>query len=470
MARKLVISEEFFNSLNNEKNKEVLKNNGYNTPQSFINGIILKLKDEFSFIELNENDYRFPTLNEINKISQYSAFIDLDGDNYLYNDIFVFFTPILSKSGNVIVEQSLMPTICSQMENDISFLLNPKIKKIVILTSQINSNNSVSVNRKAPVGYNAMQRDINSLNTLNFDVVSMFKINNISTDTKFNSLVEYIDICEFLQRKNLANSQYPLLQIKGNVLYGDCESSQWQGEFPKSFCFKFLTSILVGGNDYKYNVSKIQKVIGNKKDRQFENLKKFVDYANQNIVKQLHYVTPNDDDIVESDEDVKNIYDIHRMPEKAFDSSNGRKRYKTQKKIKDKVLEDAKYLCNCHDLKHFYFESVELHNFVEGHHIVPMNRQDEYYFGKNINLDIHQNIAALCPNCHSQIHFGSRQARLKMLSELYVRNKAQLLTFDPTLTLSALASYYNIGLEKKEEADWIKRATKIVDDKSKKLI
>lgn len=465
MGQKLVISEDFFKSLSFDKNEEVLKNNGYNSPESFIKGIISNLNDEFSFIELESNGYRFPNSDELSKISQYSAFIDLSGDTSLYNDIFIFFTPILSKSGNVIIEQSLMPTICKQMENDISFLLNQKIKKIVMLTSQINLNNSVSVNKKAPVGYNALQRDINSLNTLNFDVISLFKINNISTDTKFNSLVEYIEICEFLQRKNLANSQYRLLQVKGNTLFGGCEPSQWKGEFPKSFCFKFLTAILVGGNDYKYNVSNIEKIIGNKKDKQFKNLKNFVNYANQNIVKQLHYVTPIDDDIVESDEGVKNIYDIQRMPEKAFDSSNGRKRYKTQKKIKDTVLEDANYLCNCHDLKHFYFESTELHNFVEGHHIVPMNRQDEYYFGKNVNLDIPQNIVALCPNCHSQIHFGSRHARLQILSEIFIRNKAQLLTFDSTLTLSLLASYYNIGLEIEEEKDWLKRATKIVDDK-----
>ena len=72
---------------------------------------------------------------------------------------------------------------------------------------------------------------------------------------------------------------------------------------------------------------------------------------------------------------------------------------------------------------------------------------------------------ALCPNCHCQIHLGSRQARLKILSELFVRNKAKLLTLNPNLTLSILASYYNIGLEEEEERDWLKRAEKIVTEK-----
>ena len=178
---------------------------------------------------------------------------------------------------------------------------------------------------------------------------------------------------------------------------------------------------------------------------------------------------PVDEDIIESDDDLEDIADVHRKPEKGIDGT-GRKRFKTQKKIRDSVLENANYLCDCHDKKHFYFESTDLHNYVEGHHIVPMNRQEEYYFDKDINLDIPNNIVPLCPNCHCQIHLGSRQSRIKILSELYVRNKAKLLSFNPDLTLSILASYYNIGMENEEEKDWIKRAEKIVSDKNSKII
>ena len=98
-----------------------------------------------------------------------------------------------------------------------------------------------------------------------------------------------------------------------------------------------------------------------------------------------------------------------------------------------------------------------------------MNRQQEYYFDSSINLDIPNNIVPLCPNCHSQIHLGSRQARLKIISELYVRNKAKLLSFSPNLTLAILASYYNIGLEKEEELYWIKKAEKVIEERIKSL-
>ena len=91
------------------------------------------------------------------------------------------------------------------------------------------------------------------------------------------------------------------------------------------------------------------------------------------------------------------------------------------------------------------------------------------YFDSSINLDIPNNIVPLCPNCHSQIHLGSRQARLKIISELYVRNKAKLLSINPNLTLSILASYYNIGLENEEEKNLIKKAEKTIEEKMNSL-
>lgn len=60
-----------------------------------------------------------------------------------------------------------MPTICSQMEENITFLLDEKYKKIALLTSKINSNNKVDID------YNKIQMDVNSLNTLNFDVIPL---------------------------------------------------------------------------------------------------------------------------------------------------------------------------------------------------------------------------------------------------------------------------------------------------------
>ncbi len=453
MKQTLVIQEAFYNSV--LKNIDVLKSKGYATAQSFFDGIIEKLNDEFNYLEIS--DCKFSTAEDRKLLSQYCAYIK--GDDLPYEKIFVFFTPILSKQGNVVIEQSLMPTICAQMNADITFLFNQNYKKIVLLTSKINANNEVSLS------YNTLQLDINCLNTMNFDVIPFFAVKNLSTDTRFNSLAEYLEMSNFLQRKVTSNSQFPLMKLKesDNTLYGQCEKEQLKGEFHKSFCFKFLTAIFIGGNDYKYNIDGVLDKLSSL-DNQFKNLKGFVSYANKNLLKSPNDLTRIDRDIIVSDDDVQNMNDIHRKPERGVDAK-GRRRFKTQRKIRDSVLNKAHYTCDCDDNKHFYFESTDLHNYVEGHHIIPMNRQEEYYFDYNINLDVPNNIVALCPNCHSQIHFGSRKARLKILSELYVRDKAKLLVLNQSLTLAILASYYNIGLETEEEGEWLRRAEKIVVDK-----
>ena len=443
MGQILVIKEEYFKSLNSRNNAVILKSKGYDSPDKFLNAIISRLNEEFNFLEIT--NYRFCLSKEERSLySQYGAFVE--GDNLPFEKVVVFFTPIDSKLGNVIIEQSLMPTICNQMKKDLTFLLNNNYKKIALLTSQINLKNEV------PITYNKLQMDVNSLNTLNIDVIPFFPIKNLSTDTKFNSLIEYLDMSNYLQKKSSSNKQFEYLKIVEDTLYGQCEISQLQGEFLKSYCFRFLTAIFSGGNDYKYDISAITNNLY-KLDNQFANLEKFINFANSSILKQTHTVIPVDEDIIESDDDLEDIADVHRKPEKGIDGT-GRKRFKTQKKIRDSVLENANYLCDCHDKKHFYFESTDLHN----------------YFDKDINLDIPNNIVPLCPNCHCQIHLGSRQSRIKILSELYVRNKAKLLSFNPDLTLSILASYYNIGMENEEEKDWIKRAEKIVSDKNSKII
>jgi hypothetical protein len=455
MGQTLVVHEKFFNALN--KNIAILKSHNYETPEEFLNAVIKRLNDEFSYLEIN--NYRFQTDKEKKLYSQYSAFVD--GELVPYKEVVVFFTPIDSKMGDVIIEQSLMPAICKKMEKDIAFLTDERYKKIVLLTSKINAENEV------PATYNKMQMDVNSLNTFEFDVIPFFPIKNLSTDTKFNSLSEYLDMSDFLQQKSSVNAQVKYLTIDKDVLYGDCDVNQWKGEFPKSFCFRFISAIFSGGNIYKYNVDCVVNKLS-RIDNQLANLKKFIDYINNSVIQQVYSVTPVDDNVIECDEDIDDITDIHRKPERGIDNK-GRKRFKTQKRIRDSVLEKAEYLCDCNDKKHFYFESVDLHRYVEGHHIIPMNRQEEYYFGKQINLDIPNNIIPLCPNCHCQIHLGSRQARIKIISEIFVRNKAKLLSIDPDLTLSLLSTYYNIGMLEEEETDWMRKAEKIVDEKTKNI-
>ena len=352
MSQILVIQKSFYDYLNKEKNIKIINSLGIASAHDFLMKIIYKLNDEYSFLKIET----YKQINEKKGFSQYSGFVE--GNNFHYEKIIIFFTPIDSKLGDVIIEQSLMPTICLQMEENISFLLEEKYKKIVLLTSKINLNNKVDIN------YNKMQMDVNSLNTLNFDVIPFFQITNLSTDTKFNTLTEYLEMSDFLQKKSKANSQVKYLSLENNVLYGNCDIKQLEGQFIKSFCFRFLTAIFAGGNNFKYDISKIITKM-NRLDNQFDNLNKFIKFANSSLIKHVPTIGPIDNDIIESDDDLEDINDIHRKPEKGIDN-NGRKRFKTNKKIRDDVLEKANYLCNCNDSKHFILNQLNLTIMLKG--------------------------------------------------------------------------------------------------------
>ncbi len=440
MGQILFIKESFLNTI--KYNLQIIKEQGYDTPDKFLFSIIEKLNDEYDFFEIESYEICDKD-KRCSQYSQYGAFVD--GDNLPYDKVVIFFTPLDTKIGNVIIEQSLMPTIYMQMKCDLNFLLDNKYKKIAVLTSQINQTNT------APIIYNKLQMDVNSLNTLNIDVIPFFQIKNLSTDTKFNSLDEYLDMSTYLQEKIKANSQFQYLTVDNNILYGNFEQEHVKGEFIKSFCFRFLTAMFAGKNSYIYNIDFIK----NKLERlgnHLTNLDKFIQYINNNSVFTYNEMTATvDNDIVVMDEDIEeeNINDINRVPTKAVDMS-GRRRFKVQKRIKDIVLQESKYLCNCHDDTHVYFEAINNNNYLEGHHLIPMNRQEEYYIDKKINLDNKFNLIPLCPHCHSQIHFGSRNARLEIIVKLFILNENKLKKMNKKITIQLLASYYNIGLNEKE--------------------
>lgn len=446
MNNTLVINRRFYDSVNTNENLGVIRSFGYHSVDDFFTSICEMLNQEYDFVKLK--DYRFLTNKESKKYNMFSGFVDGDVDPY--KQVVFSFTPISTKLGNTNIVQELMPMIANQMKTNINFLIDDKIKKICILTSRFNLKNTISKE------YNTLQMNVNSLNTINFDVIQFLKVKHLSPDTMFNSLEEYLEMAKFLQRKNLSNTQYEYFKLKDGVLYGDALESQIKGQWQKTFVFKYLTAIFSGKKRYKYNIDRVMKHV--KVDNQLQNLEKFIEFVNNSDIDFTMTTEIPIDDVVDSNDDIENTDDVKRSPNKSI-GKTGRQRFRTQRKIRDLVLQEHNYLCNCHDLKHFYFESSDtFNNYVEGHHMIPMNRQSEYWDDKEINLDVESNIVPLCPTCHAQIHLGSRRAKLDILTEIYVRDEIRIKRVDDEIDLIKLASYYNIGLEKEEERYLLSRA------------
>ena len=78
-------------------------------------------------------------------------------------------------------------------------------------------------------------------------------------------------------------------------------------------------------------------------------------------------------------------------------------------------------------------------HYVEAHHLVPIAKQTEL----GVNLDIPQNIIALCPNCHRAVHHAEKASRLKILQILYSMRNSKLQSAGIKISLIELAKMYN---------------------------
>lgn len=452
MSQVLVISKKYYEKINNQENIEIINKQGYSSADDLIWGIIKKLNDNYTIF--NITTFRFFTDGENKKYNMYSAFIDnfVDKD---YNRAILSFSPIESKLGNTIISQELMPLINREIKDNIAFLLDKRIKKIFILTSQVNISNVI----KDDDG-NTLQLNVNILNTMGFDVIPFFRIKGLSTDSSFSNLGEYLSFLNDLRKSKSTNDQTEYIYIKDNVVYGQCERYQIKGQFPKFFTFRYYAAILLGGNDFKYDIRDVTKhKVGGS---HFEILDRFVNFANNNEVVKFESSNEVIEDSTPINED--EYLDITRVPE-AQTTSVGR-RYKTKRAIREKAINERNNLCDCHDNMHFYFESSQtLENYVEGHHIIPMNRQETYWNDYKINLDVVLNIIPLCPNCHTQVHNGSRAAKLQILSEIYTRNEKELKAVDKNITFNRLVSFYNIAISKEEEIYYLKYGLKVFNTK-----
>jgi 5-methylcytosine-specific restriction protein A len=89
-------------------------------------------------------------------------------------------------------------------------------------------------------------------------------------------------------------------------------------------------------------------------------------------------------------------------------------KYKRDPEMAAIAIRSANYQCEV-DPDHETFTSRKTKQpFVEAHHLIPMQYQDEF----DVSLDVPENIVALCPGCHRKFHharFGELKISLGKL-------------------------------------------------------
>ncbi|WP_417441323.1 MrcB family domain-containing protein [Idiomarina sp.] len=85
-------------------------------------------------------------------------------------------------------------------------------------------------------------------------------------------------------------------------------------------------------------------------------------------------------------------------------------------------LRNSGYLCQLEPAHKTFKSKSSGENFVEAHHLVPLSYQDDFTF----NIDVPENIVALCPTCHRLLHHGGGKELIEAIEALFVIRKTGL--------------------------------------------
>ena len=146
-----------------------------------------------------------------------------------------------------------------------------------------------------------------------------------------------------------------------------------------------------------------------------------------------------------SDEELKEINlknKTFNLLDKYADLDKHKGRFPTDVKIKNTRFHQTNCKCEI-DENHITFPTPVLSNFVEGHHIVPMNAQKNFL---KKNLDCIQNMSSLCPICHSKLTSGTKEIKEEVFNKLIEKREKDLLEigFTKEIMNTIFELYYNI--------------------------
>lgn len=114
--------------------------------------------------------------------------------------------------------------------------------------------------------------------------------------------------------------------------------------------------------------------------------------------------------------------DIVLPPNKKLATTQSRKWPRNQILV-FQVIQSANYCCE-YNVEHKTFTAKATNaNYVEGHHLIPMEKQDKF----DVSLDVYANIVSLCPICHRLLHHGVKDEKIYVLEKIYNERCGRLL-------------------------------------------
>lgn len=433
-AQKLIITEKFYDKLSKGEDEEILALYGFDDADSFLWSVIKNLNDNYNF--LNIEDFDFMSDKKAKTFRKYNGYIS--GEFEHYNEVLVSFSDVsVKKAGDVIITQQLMPMLARRIDDNPGFMLDDRIKRIFVLCSHKSGELNKSSNIIKDRTRSSTQALVKCLNSMGFDVIEQIPMINLARDASFNALQELVDSMDYFTRLKPSNRSHKYIEFDGQTVRGSFGQMPI-GQEQKFFAFRFLTALMLN-DGYSYDLSAALEETGDIQIRAIAKMARLINespyersFAPQSSVVELAYKLSDTD-----------MSDTKRKITRK-ENSRATMSYVVNPRIKEEKVKMRGHQCCCNDIRHIYFiGNATGARYVEGHHMIPMNRQSDYE-KRGINLDVLQNITPLCPHCHKKIHLGNNAARAEAATAVYETNKHDLLKLDPSLTLIKFFEFYNI--------------------------
>lgn len=230
---------------------------------------------------------------------------------------------------------------------------------------------------------------------------------------KFKYLYKEYTIVDLMDQKNLSSKQDIIDQTIRNIMVSNYFKKKNNILFNRSEDKPFKYTLKEEGYKLAAEVDDLlakHKMIDSKEEDEIDsidsiNINKGIGYYSEQELKRMHEKNKN-----------FNFYD-------AYDASVHKKgRIPTDSKLKYTRFKQTDFCCEINN-NHITFPTVSYPNYIEGHHLVPISAQRNF---STTNLDCIENIVSLCPNCHSQIHYGTREAKLEVFNKIIKNRKKDL--------------------------------------------
>ena len=230
---------------------------------------------------------------------------------------------------------------------------------------------------------------------------------------KFKYMYKDYTLIDLMDQKNLSSAQDIIDQTIRNIMVSNYPRVNNQKLFYRSKTTPYTYTIKEDGLKLSYEVDEAldrHKLMDSIEDEEVDSIDSI------SISKGIGYYSEEELNAMHEQNRNFNFYD-------AYDPSKSKHgRIPTDPKIKTTRFRQTNYKCEV-NAEHITFPTGTCPNYLEGHHLVPVSTQKNF---SSIKLDCIENMVSLCPICHSQIHYGTREAKLEVFNSICKNRKKDL--------------------------------------------